>query len=249
MPEVIAHRGHSKVYPENTILAFQKAISAGADGFETDVHFTEDRQLIVHHRYELGATDNGVGFVQDWTKPYLQALDCGGWKGKQFEGETMPALEDVLELFGSQTKIEIELKAFGGVFAEAVLNEVIDRDLLSSVRLTSYQYPLLAYLKNINREVKVGLIAQRCEEWMDRSVYQGLIESSLTEGIIDAIHVPIKFLDKPFVSRLKSYDVGVQAGQVDTVEELEKAVDLNVDNICTNDLELALKVVKGSRNL
>src|SRR5579884_1804095 len=142
MPEVIAHRGHSKVYPENTILAFQKAISAGADGFETDVHFTKDRQLLVHHRYDLGVTDNGEGLVKDWTKPYLQALDCGGWKGKEFRGQTMPVLDDVLDLFGSQTKIEVELKAFGGDFAEAVLWQVMERDLLKSVRFTSYQYPL-----------------------------------------------------------------------------------------------------------
>lgn len=38
----IAHRGFSGKYPENTMLAFEKAIEAGADGIELDVHFSKD---------------------------------------------------------------------------------------------------------------------------------------------------------------------------------------------------------------
>ena len=36
--KVLAHRGFSGNYPENTMLAFRKAIEAGADGIELDIH-------------------------------------------------------------------------------------------------------------------------------------------------------------------------------------------------------------------
>ena len=42
-----AHRGYSAKYPENTKLAFQKAIDTlGCDGIELDVHETKDGELI-----------------------------------------------------------------------------------------------------------------------------------------------------------------------------------------------------------
>ena len=47
MTEVICHRGYSSRYPENTILAFQKAVESGADGVELDVHLTRDGEVVV----------------------------------------------------------------------------------------------------------------------------------------------------------------------------------------------------------
>ena len=42
MTKNFAHRGFSGKYPENTLLAFSKAIEEGVDGIENDVHLTKD---------------------------------------------------------------------------------------------------------------------------------------------------------------------------------------------------------------
>ena len=89
-PKVIAHRGHSRRYPENTIVAFKKATELGADGFECDVHFTRDKKIVVHHYYELGHTDNGEGYIFQKDAPYLRTLDCGSWFAEAFRNEHMP---------------------------------------------------------------------------------------------------------------------------------------------------------------
>ena len=44
-----AHRGFSGKYPENTILAFQKALEEGVDGIELDVQLTRDKELVIIH--------------------------------------------------------------------------------------------------------------------------------------------------------------------------------------------------------
>ena len=44
-----AHRGFKGRYPENTLLAFKKAIEVGADGIEFDVHFSKDGELVIIH--------------------------------------------------------------------------------------------------------------------------------------------------------------------------------------------------------
>ena len=45
----IAHRGFSSIYPENTMLAFKKAVEAGCDGVECDIHLTRDNVAGICH--------------------------------------------------------------------------------------------------------------------------------------------------------------------------------------------------------
>ena len=42
MVKIYAHRGFSSVYPENTMLAFQKAVDAKVNGIELDIHLSKD---------------------------------------------------------------------------------------------------------------------------------------------------------------------------------------------------------------
>ena len=47
--KVIAHRGYCGKYPENTMLAFKKAVEAGCDEIELDVQLTKDGKVVVIH--------------------------------------------------------------------------------------------------------------------------------------------------------------------------------------------------------
>ncbi|MFR8333024.1 MAG: glycerophosphodiester phosphodiesterase family protein [Oscillospiraceae bacterium] len=80
MTEVICHRGYSSRYPENTMLAFQKAIETGADGIELDVHLTRDGEVVVIHDELVDRTTDGVGFVKDFSLAGAPA-ECGPWLG------------------------------------------------------------------------------------------------------------------------------------------------------------------------
>ena len=63
----IAHRGFSGVYPENTMLAFEKAIEIGCDGIETDVQLTKDGVPVICHDEEVDRTTNSTGRICDYT--------------------------------------------------------------------------------------------------------------------------------------------------------------------------------------
>jgi glycerophosphoryl diester phosphodiesterase len=52
-PLIIAHRGFSSRYPENTMTAIRAAIKAGADMVEVDVQETRDGEIVVFHDYRL----------------------------------------------------------------------------------------------------------------------------------------------------------------------------------------------------
>ncbi len=57
-PQVIAHRGYSGMYPEQTRMAYEKAADAGADMLELDMHMTRDCQLVARHNAWLSDSTN-----------------------------------------------------------------------------------------------------------------------------------------------------------------------------------------------
>jgi len=123
-PLVIARTGDIEKAPENTLPAFESAISRGADGVEFDVHLTSDGKLVVHHFHNLGTTDNGEGLVSEHTLAELKALDSGAWFDKGFVGESKPTLSEVLELCKGRVKPEADLKDSSVVFLRKVVREI-----------------------------------------------------------------------------------------------------------------------------
>ena len=65
--KIFAHRGYSGNYPENTMLAFKKAIECGVDGIELDVQLTKDGEVVIIHDETIDRTTNGKGYVVDYT--------------------------------------------------------------------------------------------------------------------------------------------------------------------------------------
>jgi glycerophosphoryl diester phosphodiesterase len=52
-PWNIAHRGGAQLSPENTLTAFGRAMSVGADGVELDVQLSRDGIVVIHHDFRL----------------------------------------------------------------------------------------------------------------------------------------------------------------------------------------------------
>lgn len=246
-PKIIAHRGHSKKYPENTMIAFMKALEAGADGSECDLHLTKDKKIAIHHYYTLGHTDNGNGYIFEKDAHYLQSLDCGSWFSPEFKDERIPLLDTLLKELGGRAYFELELKDFGREFADAVLSTAKEYDQLNKVTFTSYQYPLLSYLKTQEPSARVGLIAQPIPEWMDIHIAHELIKSSLLENKIDVIHCPIDIYTEDFVANLRSMGVTPHGALCDTKEQLQKAQSLQLEEISTNELEQALTLFNKAK--
>ena len=61
-PLLLAHRGFSGKYPENSPCAFEAALDYPCDGFESDVHISKDGKLVVFHDPILNRTSDGVAF-------------------------------------------------------------------------------------------------------------------------------------------------------------------------------------------
>ena len=100
-PWVIAHRGASGHAPENTLAAFERAVQLGAGFIETDLHLTRDARFVAIHDATLERTTKARGNVHDFTLAELRKLDAGMWFDREFMGQRIPTLEEVLQ-FGKE---------------------------------------------------------------------------------------------------------------------------------------------------
>jgi glycerophosphoryl diester phosphodiesterase len=106
----LGHRGASAHAPENTMRAFHLAEQLGADGMEFDVQLTKDGVPVVIHDELLKRTTGENGYVFEKTLAEIKRLDAGSWFGREFAGERIPTLEEVIAEFGKRMYLNIELK-------------------------------------------------------------------------------------------------------------------------------------------
>ena len=219
-PIIIAHRGASGSYPENTLLAFQKALEAGAKWLELDTQLVEG-ELVVFHDDELERTTNGKGLLRKTSLGELRLLDAGC-------GEKVPLLHEVLSLAAGRARVNVELKGAGTGEATAVLLDKLfaqkkfipDDILASSLRLSELNNfrQLMPQVKRaaIYEELPndFGIELQRLDCW---SVH--LHKSLITEGVI---------------AMAEQHSVKVFAWTVNEEVELTRLVTLGVMGVFTD---------------
>ena len=112
--EVAAHRGYSKLYPENTLTAFRAALELPVENLEFDLHMTKDKDIVLMHDHKVGRTTSGTGPVRSFSSSEIKKLDAGSWKGAQFAGTRVPLFSEFLEMMAEYPDITInaELKDY-----------------------------------------------------------------------------------------------------------------------------------------
>lgn len=146
----IAHRGASAYEPENTLASFKKAIDMNADMIEFDVRCTQDSHLVVIHDKKVDRTTDGSGLVGHKTLSELIELDAGN-------GQKIPTLDEVLELFRGKTRFAIELKENG--LEDKIVKQIKKHGLEEDSFVISYSPKRLKVIKYLEPSIKTGLIS------------------------------------------------------------------------------------------
>jgi len=170
LPWVIAHRGACAVAPENTMAAFRRAVAMGVDCIETDLHLSRDGRLIIIHDNTLNRTTNGDGLVKNFTFNELRQLDAGKWFAPEFEGETLPAVEELLDLAG-QADISLYLEVKGGAgygVERAVISALRGRKEAKATVVLCFDASVLDRIHQLDRLLMTGLLFESGGEDMVR---------------------------------------------------------------------------------
>jgi glycerophosphoryl diester phosphodiesterase len=241
-PIVVARCGNQQNAPESTLPAFEQAIACGAHGIELDVHLTKDGELVVHHDYYLGRTNNGNGYISAYALAELRSLDAGSWFEAGFTGEKIPTLSQVLELGKGKIRIEIDMKGSSLAFLERLLDELSKFGIWDDIELTSAHIPLLLQAKKVNAKVRTGMFFYRLAEWMTPAVGQQHILDWMIVSGCQVAHLHSSLLEKEFVARLRQKGFLVHGSNLNTEEEIKRGVASGIDQFSTDKLEFALKL-------
>lgn len=243
---IVARCGDLRCAPESTLPAFESAIAKGADTIEFDVHLTKDVRLIVHHDYYLGRTDDGSGFIGDYTQAELRALDAGAWFSEEFAGVRMPTLEEVLDLGKGKVRFEIDMRTPSKLMITRLVRAIERFDVADDVELTSSHVPLLFQVKRVDPGLRTGVFFSARPDWMTPMLEQQHVIGWMRLMEAQVAHLPSSLIDDAFVYRLHESGFLVHGSNLNSWDDMERVVRLGVDQFSTDKLYLALRVREKS---
>lgn len=161
--KIWAHRGCSQHYPENTLLAFEKAAQIkGLTGIELDIQLTKDGHIVVCHDEKVDRTTDGTGELRSFTLNELKKLRIDAGNGKY---EKIPTIDEVLDLLEDKLrtglKLNIELK--NSVFPyEGMEKKIIElvhrRGIQNSIVYSSFSALSIERIRNMDSDAEAGIL-------------------------------------------------------------------------------------------
>lgn len=148
-PFILGHRGFSHFYPENTMLAFDKAMEAGADGIELDVRMSKDHHVMVIHDSTIDRVTGTSGTVGQMSLDQLKACALD-------HQQTIPTLDEVLSVFSKKAMINVELKEIEAALPAAQL--VKKWDAAEQVVFSSFIHDSIPVIRSVIPQAKCGLL-------------------------------------------------------------------------------------------
>ena len=167
--KIWAHRGCSQRYPENTLIAFEKAAAIQKlTGVELDIQLTKDREMVVIHDERVDRTTEGIGYVRDYTLSQLKKLHIYADDNPTQSIPTIKEVFDLLEMrLRSGLKINIELKnslyPYNGM-EEKIVDLVHGRRLQKAIVYSTFYAKSLEKLKIIDPDAELGILDSRASD-------------------------------------------------------------------------------------
>jgi len=220
----VAHRGARLEAPENTLASFSRAIAAGADWLELDVHMTSDGRFVVIHDDKLERTTGAQGRASEMTLDAIRRLDAGAWFGPQFEGERIPTLEEVVALASGRVGLLVEVKEpgnRGGDIARA-LPAALER-FRGEAWVGSFDANFLWFYKRNHGEHPTVLITRK----------PGALRQA-REAKADGLSVSVRSPAAVLLPRIKREGMRSFVWTVASMRALSLALHWNVDGVVTD---------------
>lgn len=245
---VIAHRGASAYYPENTMKAFERALAMGAAMIEIDIMRSKDGVPVVFHDAMLNNHTNGSGLLRHCTLEELKKLDAGSWFHSKYSNQEIPTLEEVLAFASGKVALNIEIKSDvvtdqgkGGI-VEKCLKLVEKYDMEEYVLFSSFDYRVIGQLKEMNSGISAALLYNK------RKSNGKLPHELVKEFRADAFNCSYRQLGKKWISDLQKHNIPHFIYTVNSKRKMRALIRTGVTGIFTNKPDVLYKVSRDIRD-
>jgi len=242
-PVLIAHRGASAHAPENTLAAFNLAVSQGAPAIELDVQLTADDSVVVFHDRTLSRTTDGYGKIRQHSLSQLKKLHAGAAFGSAYPIARIPTLEEVFNDLDPDVYLNIELKNINSPFdtlPERTANLISKYHAEKRVLISSFNPIALARMAHLCPMIPRGILLHK-PSWVDfyLSVPRLLMR-------YQTINISFSCVTKFRVNSLHKKGKKVFVYTLNHPEDIQFALGCGVDGFFTDDPALGLRTLSGS---
>lgn len=246
-PRVCAHRGFSKIAPENSLPAFGAAVALGAEEIEFDLRATKDDVIISLHDPSLERTSDGTGAEVDHTYEELLQYDFGYKFHEDFRGLKVITFEDILRKFAGLVIMNIHIQIRN--VTEAHLKEIIA--LIRKYDCADYCYFMVSEEETLKKLQELAPDIARCagEEWgkhpdylLEKAVHTGCTKIQLFTPFFPRYEEEFR---KDYLQDMvkKAHEKGISCNLciADDPKLARYYLDSGVDTLLTNDfLKIAI---------
>lgn len=236
--KIIAHRGWSGKYPENTMLSFKKAVEIGIDGIELDVHLSKDGEVMIMHDEALSRTTGMTGVISDYTRSELERISAGKTKNDEFGFTSIPSLEEYLD-FVSKTDVftNIEIKTLPTYYPgieEKTLALVERFSYIDRVVFSSFNWLSVMKIKILRPEAQAGVLIANPR--IDN------IGCELSDIGLDTYHPDFSLIDQSAIEECHRHGISVNTWTVNDEMRMKECQKWGVDGLITNNPDLAISL-------
>ena len=231
MKKFCAHRGLSKLMPENTLPAFAAALSLGADEIEFDIRLTKDQKLIVSHDGTLERISDGEGKLKEKTLDELLQLNIGvkhGWE------VGFCTAEEVFAQFANKIVFNMHLKEHGedGYLIRELVKLVEKYDAWENVYFAGSPSEL-EWMEKIAPEIPRTAI-QLPKDTVE-------IYEMATRYHCTGVQFWLGMFDEELIRKMHDSGIRCNLYYADTPEDYDKYFAMGIDTLLTNRMDLANK--------
>ena len=241
MIQAIAHRGFSSRHPENTMLAFERALDLGADGAEFDVQLTKDGIPVIFHDESLERITGDPRLIKDLTLSELQAFDLSYRFKGQCPVQRIPTLDEYFSLvqnrdFWSILEFKTAIFEYDGI-EQKVIDLIRQFGLSERIVLSSFNHYTLLRCKAIASDLPCGILYEcRIAEPQDYCKRLGM----------QYLHPDYRFLNDSELTKYERAGVKTSPWTVDGDDEIQYLLGQpNIHAIMSNKPDRVLALRNG----
>lgn len=228
---LIAHRGFSALYPQNTVPAFEAAAENGFDGYEFDVHTTKDGVWVVIHNDDIDAMTNGSGNVADFTYDELMEFNIDAGNGiEDYSDLKIPTLDEALSVCDDRDIFPvIEIKSCDTSLLPEMLDCIYSHSLRDKAIIISFTMEYLEKVRELDGDIEMSFLSHNItREDVDKCISLGNC------GIDINIYYFFKMTDA--IKYARENDLKCVSWTVDHPLLADISHWLGIDNVTTNKI-------------
>jgi len=241
---VTAHRGFSGQYPENTLVAFEKAVALGVDIVEFDVRETADNELVVIHDATVDRTTDGTGLVARHKATELRRLNASYWNGPHDTGQRttepvgrhmIPTLEETLSALSGNVGLNIQVYTDSQDALEKVVRLYTDYELNDTAFLMLRTFADAEHVRSLRPDVAICVGEERDN-----------LERHLA-FCVDVIQPTRTYLSDAYIHRVIETGIPANVFYANDPNDMRMLIDTGLPGIMTDVPDILIAIRNSQR--